>query len=247
MNTLLIILLFIILICLTNTVTESYSHPPASDWKLLGKGSQGGNDVPGEPLSPIKGWPGYQNTNIGECAAKYMANDDCGAITVDPTGYGDGITCQLKTREFATGGNGPVCCNPSAWKYGSKQMSFLKTPGKGNCFPPECPPTVLMIPEGGARKEANTYYTVPSDCVAGCNNSSGQGVGSPNSDACKIGNSIYLYNCKNPLPTTFHPPAPPQHAPWNIVSHISHIQNPIMGHGEFNNPLPSVNATFLKR
>tara|TARA_R110002073_G_scaffold217513_2_gene377581 strand:+ start:4583 stop:5533 length:951 start_codon:yes stop_codon:yes gene_type:complete len=284
------------------------------------------------------------------------------------------------------------------------------------------PPTVRMIPEGGARKEANTYYTVPSGCVAGCNNSSGQGVGSPNSDACKIGNYIYRYSCKNPPPpsgfgesgpkqppsptskymgcynnypriltgwdpnnlannpdrneickkramennnkyyalennngclvfdedsytklagpstilngsncsadygknkiccgqpsteadlaghvrscpeeypictdyiankhmgkcvtearskarvkppttnniekhaedcigggevsvhqieyTTFHPPPPPPHAPWNIDSHISHIQNPIMGYGEFNDPLPSVNAIFLKR
>jgi len=48
-------------------------------------------------------------------------------------------------------------------------------------------------------------------------------------------------------PTTFHPPAPPPHAPWNIDQHIAHIQNPIMGHGEFNTPLPSENAIFIKR
>jgi hypothetical protein len=47
--------------------------------------------------------------------------------------------------------------------------------------------------------------------------------------------------------STFHPPAPPPHAPWNINSHVSHIQNPIMGHGEFNTPLPIQGATFLKR
>ena len=45
----------------------------------------------------------------------------------------------------------------------------------------------------------------------------------------------------------FHPPAPPPHAPWNIDQHIAHIQNPIIGHGEFNTPLPSENAIFIKR
>lgn len=50
-----------------------------------------------------------------------------------------------------------------------------------------------------------------------------------------------------PPPTTYHPAPPPPHAPWNINLHLAHIQNPIMGHGEFNNPLPPQNSTFLKR
>lgn len=54
-------------------------------------------------------------------------------------------------------------------------------------------------------------------------------------------------SASSPPPTTFHPPAPPPHAPWNIDQHIAHIQNPIIGHGEFNTPLPSENAIFIKR
>jgi len=33
----------------------------------------------------------------------------------------------------------------------------------------------------------------------------------------------------------------------SLTQHIGNIANPIMGHGEFNTPLPSENAIFIKR
>jgi len=63
---------------------------------------------------------------------------------------------------------------------------------------------------------------------------------------CTNGYQVAVFE-KYDSPTTFHPPAPPPHTPWSMDSHISHIQNPIIGHGEFNVPLPSDKSTFLKR
>jgi hypothetical protein len=74
--------------------------------------------------------------------------------------------------------------------------------------------------------------------------------GTPACTAIEQGGTTWFYKKpdKSPAPPPpFHPPAPPPHAPWNINTHISHIQNPIMGHGDFNDPLPSIGATFIKR
>jgi hypothetical protein len=37
----------------------------------------------------------------------------------------------------------------------------------------------------------------------------------------------------------------PPHTPLSMNQHISHIQNPIISHGEFNSPLPQQKATFI--
>lgn len=87
--------------------------------------------------------------------------------------------------------------------------------------------------------------------------------GLENNNGCLVFNDNFPANTKLNIPESnctngfqvavfqksaaFHPPAPPPHAPWKINTHISHIQNPIMGHGDLNDPLPSIGATFIKR
>lgn len=60
------------------------------------------------------------------------------------------------------------------------------------------------------------------------------------------GTTWFYKKSDKPSSSTFHPPAPPPHSPLSMDSHILHIQNPIMGHAEFNMPLPSDKSTFLK-
>tara|TARA_Y100000389_G_scaffold40891_1_gene35481 strand:- start:1843 stop:3396 length:1554 start_codon:yes stop_codon:yes gene_type:complete len=57
---------------------------------------------------------------------------------------------------------------------------------------------VEMIPRAGTKKKENTCYTCPSNCKwgGGCNDATtNQGVGPPNTPACKVGDSIYCMNC----------------------------------------------------
>jgi len=64
-------------------------------------------------------------------------------------------------------------------------------------------------------------------------------------ETCNIkqGGTTWFYKKPDkPQPISPHP-----HTLSNIDQHIAHIQNPILGHGEFNTPLPSDNATFIKR
>lgn len=104
------------------------------------------------------------------------------------------------------------------------------------------------ICEKRALSTNNKYYGLENNngCLVFNNNfPSNNKLNIPQSD-CTNSLQVAVFE-KYDQPTTFHPPAPPPHAPWNISSHISHIQNPIMGHSVFNDPLPSVNATFIKR
>jgi hypothetical protein len=93
-----------------------------------------------------------------------------------------------------------------------------------------------------------SFITVISSFTSCCCNR--EGLSDPNGHVwkpfCKKDTSAPPPPAPAP-PTTFHPPAPPPHDPWNIDQHIADILNPIMGHGEFNTPLPSENAIFIKR
>ena len=63
-------------------------------------------------------------------------------------------------------------------------------------IPPPCPAgitAVTLSPPAGAQKEACVEYSCPNGYVAGCNNSQGETVGSPNSTTCLDGDSIYCY------------------------------------------------------
>ena len=66
----------------------------------------------------------------------------------------------------------------------------------GSC--PSGSNNVEMIPRAGTRKKENTCYTCPSNCTwgGGCNDATtNQGVGPPNTPACKVGDFIYCMNC----------------------------------------------------
>ncbi|ALH23217.1 Galactose binding lectin domain containing protein [Chrysochromulina ericina virus CeV-01B] len=127
-------------------------------------------------------------------------------------------------------GKDEVCCGQPDSKWYSK--------GKVHACPKEYPICTDYIANVNIGKCVTTAGTTPRVKRPTTNNIE------KHAEDCIGGDEVSVHQIEY---TTFHPPPPPPHTPWNIDSHISHIQNPIMGYGEFNDPLPSVNAIFLKR
>ena len=55
-------------------------------------------------------------------------------------------------------------------------------------------PTHVMLGSDGAHKEKGKIYDCPQGMKGGCNNTQKQGIGEPNSDACKEGYFVYCYS-----------------------------------------------------
>ena len=77
-------------------------------------------------------------------------------------------------------------------------------PVRGGGSPEDAPPLtdsrtafkfgdVIDLSKGARRKEDNKIYVCANGKTAGCNNSQGQGVGSPNHSVCVNGNYVYCY------------------------------------------------------
>lgn len=86
------------------------------------------------------------------------------------------ISCSARSDAPVRGGGSPVDAPPltdsrTAFKFGD----------------------IIDLSKGARRKEDNKIYVCADGKTPGCNNSQGQGVGSPNHSVCVNGNYVYCY------------------------------------------------------